>query len=79
MACYQKCDFWPVNKNKEYRAMVFNNKQMHDIAEWCEERGILSDRIDHATIKSACKSLSISEDGNFDNYQLKEIGNLYNS
>lgn len=57
--------------------MRFNNEQMHDIAAWCEERQILPDRIDHSTIKSACKSLHIENDGAFDLYEIKEIGTLY--
>lgn len=54
----------------------FSNSQLHDIAEWCSERGILPHRVTGEDVKAACDSLGFSNDGDFDLYQIKEIGDL---
>lgn len=55
---------------------MLTTKQMYDIAEWCQERGFIPDRITGSDVEAACLSLGISHDGNFDLYQVKEIGSL---
>jgi hypothetical protein len=58
------------------KLMRLNNGQMNNIAEWCCERQILSDKIDFSIIKSACKSIGIEFDSKLDLYEVKEIGSL---
>lgn len=53
-----------------------NNAQLHQIAEWCAERGMLSDRITGSDVWAACRALSIANDGDFDLYQIKSIGEM---
>lgn len=54
-------------------------KQMYDVAEWCQDRGMIADRITGSDVKAACVSLGIANDGDFDLYQVKEIGSLCES
>lgn len=56
---------------------LLSTKHMYDIAEWCQDRGMLPDRITGSDVKAACTSLGIANDGDFDLYQVKEIGSLY--
>ncbi|MFW0757734.1 hypothetical protein ACN1C3_23895 [Pseudomonas sp. H11T01] len=51
-------------------------KQLHDIADWCRERQMLPDRITGSDVSAACRSLGIAQDGEFDLYEIKEIGSL---
>ncbi|MEG8231503.1 hypothetical protein [Pseudomonas orientalis] len=52
------------------------SKQLHDIADWCRERQMLSDRVTGSDVAAACKSLGIANDGDFDLYDVKEVGSL---
>jgi len=52
------------------------SKQLHDIADWCRERQLLSDRVIGSDLAAACKSLGIANDGDFDLYDVKEVGTL---
>lgn len=52
------------------------SKQLHDIADWCRERHMLPDRVTGADVAAACQSLNIEHDGNFDLYDVKEVGSL---
>lgn len=52
------------------------SKQLHAVADWCRERQILPDRIDGSDVAAACRSLGIAQDGDFDLYEINEIGSL---
>lgn len=52
------------------------SKQLHDIADWCRERQMLPDRITGSDVAAACQSLGITQDGDFDLYEIKEVGSL---
>lgn len=52
------------------------NKQLHEIADWCRERQMVPDRINGSDVAAACRSLGITQDGDFDLYEIKEIGLL---
>jgi hypothetical protein len=55
----------------------FTTKQLYDIAEWCQERQMLPDRITGGDVSAACNELGIPHDNDFDLYEVKEIGTLY--
>lgn len=44
------------------------------IAGWCAGRGILGDRVTADEVKAACRELGIENDGDFDLYDIKEVG-----
>lgn len=44
------------------------------IADWCAGRGILGDRVTASEVKAACRELGIAHDGDFDLYDIKEVG-----
>jgi hypothetical protein len=55
----------------------FTTKQLYDIAEWCQERQMLPDCITGGDVSAACNELGIPHDNDFDLYEVKEIGTLY--
>jgi|GEM_PF-2367386 len=44
------------------------------IAGWCAGRDILADRVTASEVKAACDDLGIAHDGDFDLYDIKEVG-----
>lgn len=46
------------------------------IAGWCSSRGIIGHRVTGGEVKAACRELGIANDGDFDLYDVKEIGVL---
>ncbi|MEB2478116.1 hypothetical protein QMM96_22055 [Citrobacter freundii] len=44
------------------------------IAGWCAGRSILGDRVTASEVKAACLDLGIAHDGDFDLYDVKEVG-----
>ncbi|PVY82395.1 hypothetical protein [Pantoea ananatis] len=58
---------------------LFNNIELHRIAEWCVERDIIPDRLTRSEVDSACRSLGIRRRKHYDLYQLKEISELMKS
>lgn len=44
------------------------------IAGWCAGREILGDRVTADEVKAACRELGIENDGDFDLYDIKEVG-----
>ncbi len=53
-----------------------NSKQLRAIADWCREREIFPDRVTGSNVAAACKSLGIAHDGDFDLYDVMEVGSL---
>lgn len=54
----------------------FTTKQLHEIADWCRERQMVPDLINGSDVAAACRSLGINQNGDFDLYEIKEIGSL---
>jgi hypothetical protein len=52
------------------------NKQIHDIGEWCAERGMLPHRIDAGDIKAACQSLRIVPAGDLAQCDVEAIAQV---
>jgi len=46
------------------------------IAGWCAGREILGDRVTADEVKAACRELGIENDGDFDLYDIKEVGEM---
>lgn len=55
---------------------MFKEFELYRIAEWCNERGILPCRVDHACIKSAARSLQIPFSHKLRGYEVKRVESL---
>ncbi|EIX6860549.1 hypothetical protein MKW06_001714 [Escherichia coli] len=51
-----------------------SDNQIALIAGWCAGRGILGDQVTGCEVKAACCDLGIENNGDFDLYDIKEVG-----
>lgn len=56
--------------------MLLTANQIVLVADWCAVRGIIGYRVTAGEVKVACREPGITNDGDFDLYDVKEIGSL---
>ncbi|MFA0038732.1 hypothetical protein [Vibrio sp. 10N.261.52.A1] len=55
---------------------MFKNRELQMIADWCNEREILPNRVVILDVKAACRSLGIAMEHSVSNEEIKEIESL---
>lgn len=55
---------------------MFKNSEIWQIADWCNERGMLPNRVEISDVKAACRSLGIEISHSVSNEEIKDIESI---